>query len=187
MDGRASTSNVARVAKSATGSASRLAWTVRSALHLALGAAPAASGGVTLQLAVRRGWLRLGVEGRFDARSSEDLAGQAAVDAMFVGGALLGCGHWRWLYGCAAVTLGALSGGGRGLVDAQRVSTVYFAPGLRAGLDVPLFWRLFGYGFAQLDVLAVRARYLESTTQAQLWRAPPVAAAFGIGVGVRVW
>lgn len=162
---------------------------LRSAFHVAVGVGPAASAGATLQLAVSWRWLRAALEARFDSQAASilDEPHAAGVDAALVGATALGCAAWRWLYGCATITTAALLGGGVNLAAAERVASVYFAPGLRLGVQFTLVRALFGYSFGQLDIPLVRARYVDTSGGRQLWSAPPVAAAFGVGLGVRLW
>lgn len=153
--------------------------------HLALGSAPAPSGGATLSLLARRRWIEFGLEGRLDGFARKGL-GEGGVDAALLGGVGLVCGRWRMLFGCTTLTAAALIGGGVQLDDARRLTSLYLAPGLRLGAQLPLAGRFFLRGGAQLDVPLRRARYRDSSSGTALWSAPPVAALFGLGLGVRL-
>jgi hypothetical protein len=141
--------------------------------------APAAVG-LALDVGVRWTAFSMSAEGR--AFPSATGPAQGGVDTVTTGlftGALVPCGHWRVIAGCAIVELGGM----RGVSNAaQPTSSVVFhaASGVRLGVEVRLDDH-FALNFAG-DVLFTLqpSTFLIDTRPA--WSTPLVSGMLGAGV-----
>jgi len=151
---------------------------------LALGAAPAVTGGLGLQVSLRRGWWSLGAAGRFDLPARQEVPG-GSVSGSLLAGKLLGCLHFRFGSGCALLAAGALRAAGHDLAEAQRSSLPYVGAGARLAVELPLVSVLSLRLHADLLVALTRITLKETGTDRVLWTLPPASGLFGLAAVVR--
>ncbi len=146
---------------------------------LAIGSAPSVAGGIALQGRLQWRWASIALEGRVDLPAYLDVAGGRVSTSLLLA-SVLGCGHYRWLFGCLEVGAGAMRAAGHGIPDAESVTLAYAAGGVRLGTELPLH-RLFALRLHG-DLLAVftRATLRETSTRAEIWSTPAVSGAFGM-------
>jgi len=102
---------------------------------LGIGVAPRPAAGVAIDVGLRWPTFSVALEGRAypPAEGAAD-TGLVQLRTWQITGAVVPCGHWRWLFGCGVVEMGALSG-----TSAARTSeaTTLFrvAGGMRAGME----------------------------------------------------
>jgi hypothetical protein len=152
---------------------------VGAALAFGLGVAPRPAAGLAIDVGLRWPSFSLAVEGRvFPSAQGAADTGAVEIRTWQITGAVVPCGHRRWLFGCGIVEMGALSA----TSDArspQMGTAFHFATGLRGGVE----WQ--GW-----DHLALRA---SGEALVAPWRAalqiedgarfttPVVSGAFGAG------
>jgi hypothetical protein len=146
---------------------------------VAIGSAPSVAGGITLQGQLRFRWTSLALEGRVDLPAYLDVAGGRISTSLLLAN-VLGCGHYRWLFGCLEVAAGAMRAAGHDIPDAESVTLAYVAGGVRLGTELPLH-RVFALRLHG-DLLAAftRATLRETTTRAEIWSTPAISGAFGL-------
>lgn len=147
----------------------------------AIGAAPTATFGATLQVSARQGSLSLAAEGRGDAPSSMPLR-MGHIRTSLLVGSLVPCLHrWR-LGGCLVVSAGTIRAAGEGLVDSRQVSAPYVAAGGRLTFDFavvgPVVARLYADLSAPLTETVLRV------SDEAVWTTPPVVASLGLSAGL---
>jgi hypothetical protein len=108
---------------------------VGAALAFGLGVAPRPVVGFALDVGLRWPAFSIALEGRVFP-SAEGPADTSLVQLRTwqITGAVVPCGHWRWIFGCGLVEMGALSA----TSDARspRTGTAFhFATGLRGGVE----------------------------------------------------
>ncbi|MBX3190466.1 MAG: hypothetical protein KF819_25930 [Labilithrix sp.] len=101
------------------------------------GAAPAPATGLTAGVGLRRDWLAVLVEGRFDLPSSREVAA-GTVETSLVAGSIAPCFVRGVVFGCAVATLGSLSARARGITFPSSDDALHFLLGGRAGVAIPL-------------------------------------------------
>lgn len=148
---------------------------------LQLGTAPGPSGGVRAQVSLRWPHLSLGLEGRYDAPARGELE-RGAIATTLGGACVLGCGHYRMFFGCGTFTAAALHASGQELVDARRQTFPYIGPGARAGVQVQITRHVAVRTQAEVVVPFERISLVDSRRGVPLWRNPPVAGSFGLGL-----
>jgi hypothetical protein len=114
------------------------------------GAWNAASFGPDLLVELRRGWLGLGAEGRYDVASVG--VGGAQANVQRATGALLPCAHFSWFVLCGVASFGELWARGD-VATPQTASQLYVAFGGRIGADVAILPKLHVLG--TVDVVGV--------------------------------
>lgn len=146
---------------------------------LAIGSAASVAGGIALQ--GRLQWRRasIALEGRVDLPAYLDVSGGRVSTSLLLAG-VLGCGHYRWLFGCLEIAAGAMRAAGHDIPDAESVTLAYVAGGVRLGTELPLH-RVFALRLHG-DLLAAftRATLRETTTRAEIWSTPAISGAFGL-------
>jgi hypothetical protein len=163
-------------------------------VHVALGAggtgtlgavpAPAPGGEVFAEIQGSR-WALL-LDARVDAAVSTANDAGLGVRASLVSGTVAPCLARAPLFACALVSAGSFAGEGSGSADHPRLgSTFYAAFGARLAAEVPLFAPLFLRAHA--DAIAPATRTRLTIGDAEIWTTPALAAAFGLGVGARVF
>jgi hypothetical protein len=160
---------------------------------VAIAAAPAVAGSLSADIGA--GWehFSINLEGRADVPVSGVVDGGVRLRTSIFAGSIVPCGHYKWFVGCGLVTVGAFRAEGVGLGASMQGADVYFAAGLRAGLEwpiVPAFaLRLSGDMLVNLhpiaaDVLTVMQPKNTSSTM-EIWRSGPFTAIVGAGVVAR--
>jgi len=147
---------------------------------VAAGTAPAVNGGFTAQLGLRYGAFSAAIEGRADVPAATSAPGGGTVSGALYAGSFVPCFHARVFAACGLVTAGGLRGAGSGVADARTDVTPFAALGLRAGVEIPLVWRV------ALDVHGDFTAALTPTTLRldgrDVWTTPRAAGALGAGV-----
>jgi hypothetical protein len=145
---------------------------------LGWGVAPGPAFGATLDLGVRWPWVSISLEGRAYPAASGTTDGTLVALSRFTGAAVP-CGHWRWLFGCGLVELGAL----RVTAETDRptaTTSLHTAAGARFGVEwsphTSLAVRLSG----DLTV-AIQRSVVHLEGQAR-WQTPLVGGALGAGL-----
>jgi hypothetical protein len=149
---------------------------------MGVASAPAVSGGFTLGVGLRYGWLSLAAEGRVDLPASTEVIGGGRVSSALYLGALLPCLHLGPFSGCAVVKAGALRGEGHDLPLADAVTLPYLAAGARLAGELSLFRPLSIRIYGDFTGALARAVLRDTMTQEVLWRMPPVSGAFGLAI-----
>jgi len=149
---------------------------------VALGTAPGpAAGGLELQVGLRWSSWSAAVDGRFDFPAFADLP-VGRISALLGGGSLVGCGHYRMLFGCGVLTVAALRGAGHELLAARSVTFPYLAAGVRGGAEIPVVSRWSLRAHAELVAPFSRIRLEDSSTGAELWTTEVVSGSFALSV-----
>lgn len=104
---------------------------------LSTGALPAPSFGVRAAVGASRGIFEASLEGRFDPPVSVEERGGSAEGSLVLA-TLVPCVHYRFVLGCAQVSVGALRGAGFGFDQTREDSTFYASAGARLGAELPL-------------------------------------------------
>ncbi len=147
---------------------------------LGLGVAPRPAAGVAIDVGLRWSTFSLALEARaYPPAEGAAETGLVQLHTWQSTGAVVPCGHWRWLFGCGIVEMGVLTG-----TSAARISetTTFFhiAGGLRAGVE----WRAWEHLAlrASGDLLfAPRRLTLNLDDYEPIWTAPVMSGAFGVG------
>lgn len=145
-----------------------------------IGTQPSPTGGVALGGAVVFRKASIGVELGADWPTSADAPGGGRARAWVASASLLPCAHVSLLRGCAVATAGRLEASGVGVAAAETRAALYVALGARLALEVPLTPRLAVFTHADLMVSAGRPTLRVGADD--VWRAPAVSSALGIGV-----
>jgi hypothetical protein len=140
------------------------------------GMAPSTNVGGALGLEVRSGPWSVALEARADLPASARVDG-GTVSASQVSGALIPCGHFRALFGCALGALGRFEGTGSDVSQPSRASALYAVAGVRLGAEVALVDRLWLRVHA--DALANLNRPTLRLDGADRWSAPLLGASVG--------
>jgi hypothetical protein len=139
-----------------------------------------AAAGAALDVGVRWTAFSLSAEGRVFPSATGPVQGSAdSITTGLFTGALIPCGHWRIIGGCAIVELGGM----RGVSNAgDPTSSVVFyaASGVRASVEVRLGDH-FGLRFAG-DVLFTLQPSTFLLGKQPAWRTPLVSGTLGAGV-----
>ncbi|MBL8950236.1 MAG: hypothetical protein JNK82_05645 [Myxococcaceae bacterium] len=120
----------------------------------------------------------IGLEGRFAWPVTGALA-QGALTTSALLGAVVPCLHWKWLAGCADVSLGGLRLEGSSLLAVQAATVFHASAGLRVLFTVPLTEHFSLGAMAEGQVPFTRATALVGSDRA--WTVSPV------GGGVGAW
>jgi hypothetical protein len=148
----------------------------------ALGSAPAAALGGTVQASVRRGPFSLGLEGRGDMAASAELR-VGTMETSLLMGSLVPCLQRGILEGCVLLSAGAVRAAGRDLVDPRHVSAPFVAFGARMGVELPM-GSVLAAG-AHVDVLAPITELVLRVDGQAVWTSPPISGALGLTIGAR--
>lgn len=146
----------------------------------ALGSAPRITAGFTAQIGLRWRLASFGLEGRADLPASTDIDGLGRVKTSLLLISAVPCAHWRFLFGCALVSLGALQGSGEEVGVPRQATTFYAAVGPRLGTEIHLV--KFLYLRIHLDILATLTRTTLRIDNKDAWTTPPVSGDFGLGL-----
>jgi hypothetical protein len=126
----------------------------------------------------------LGLEGRFGWPVSGALPDGGLLTTSTVLGAVVPCLTWRWLSGCADLSLGALRLEGQALAAARQATVFHASVGLRALFTVPL-GEHFGLGvMAEGQVPLTRASALVGSVR--VWTVAPVGGGLGLWATLRL-
>jgi hypothetical protein len=150
----------------------------------ALGAAPSAAPGFTLQVSLARPRWSVGFEMRGDLPASAAAAYGGTVQSSLIFGALVPCLRHRVAALCAIAALGVERGGGAGYADPRTVSGVWAALGGRIAVELPV---------ASSVAVRVHADMLAALTRLELYvgvhdpgrriyRTPDVSGALGLAL-----
>lgn len=149
---------------------------------LGIGVAPRPAAGVAIDVGLRWPTISLALEGRAypPAEGAAD-TGLVQLRTWQITGAVVPCGHWRWLFGCGVVEMGALSG--MSAARTAEVTTLFrVAGGLRGGVE----WQ--GWEHVALrasgDVLFNPWRSELLVNNEPAWTTRVVSGSFGAGVVV---
>ena len=104
------------------------------------------------------------------------------VSTWLAGGSLVGCGHYRWLQGCALLTVAALTATGHELLEAQSSTRAYAGAGARGGLEVPLSGRLALTVQGEIVIPFGRVHLVDARSRERLWSTKAVSGGLGLGV-----
>ena len=99
--------------------------------------APAPAFNLAADVGVRWSFFSASLEGRWAAPAGIDLDG-GHLSTSLLGGALVPCGHYRWLFGCGVLALGRLSGEAAAVDHPQVGAAFHAAAGARLGVEFPL-------------------------------------------------
>jgi hypothetical protein len=153
----------------------------------AVGSAPAAAAGGTLQASVRRGSFSLGLEGRGDLASTTTFIFNGApvgdMQTSLLMGALVPCAFRGLFEGCALLSAGEVRASARGLAMPQQATAPFLAVGARVGLEIPL-GSILSAG-AHADVLAPITETVLRVSGQPVWTSPAISGAFGATIGAR--
>jgi hypothetical protein len=155
---------------------------VKAGPVFSVGALPQPGLGIMVGAGIRRGYLRLDLEGRMDSTLSSIPAaiGSGRVSATLTLGTVAPCIVAGGLYGCVLGSVGALQGAGTAFDRSHQDISVYVAVGARAGFEVSLPWKLSLR--LQADGLApLRPTTLEANGIA-LWTTPVANFAGGLAI-----
>lgn len=143
-----------------------------------VGSGPRPTGGVTVLSGLTRGWVEVGVGGRFELPVRLALESGASVSTEAFLGELSGCGVWRGGRLCALAAAGALRivGQGLSLGTVDRAAAVVLA-GVRLAYD----WRVATSLVVRpsLDVSFALTR-TSVTSDTVVWQTPPVTGSLAI-------
>jgi hypothetical protein len=145
-----------------------------------LGTQPSPTGGLAIGGALVFRRASIGVELGADWPTSADAPGGGRARAWVGSASLLPCAHLSLLRGCAVATAGRLEASGVGVAAAETRAAVYLALGARLAFEVPVAPRLAL--FAHADLMASMSRPTLRVGADDVWRAPPLSSALGIGV-----
>jgi hypothetical protein len=150
---------------------------IGAGLAVSVGSAPDLAFGAVLSAGVRKAWASIAVEARGDLPSSKPI-GTGRISTSLYAASLLPCvegGPWA---GCVVLRGGVLQGAAHDLPDARSVTSPYAAVGARGMLDV-----LQSSDIAMRLSVEIAAPWVRTTLTAggvDLWRTPPLSAAFGL-------
>jgi hypothetical protein len=143
-----------------------------------VGAAPGVAFGLAGQLAVRRGAMSIGIEGRKDFPMFASTGSGGGVTTSLWLASLVPCVHRSFFAGCALGSAGALQGTGYGVDRPQSQTTPYAAAGARLAADFdadrPLSLQI---NVDFLATLTPTKLLLNGTTA---WTTPPASGALGL-------
>ena len=140
---------------------------------------PDPAGGASLAFGRRWGAWSLAGEVRGLLTLNNPISGGVHSTLYRVTGALVPCGHWRWLLGCAVLEAGAL-GASSDAPHPLSGSSFVGGAGLRLGLQVPLGDR-FALRIAA-DGLIALPRVALVMDGIERWRSPAASASIGGGL-----
>jgi hypothetical protein len=158
---------------------------VRAAGAVGVGAAPTAAFTVDLGAGWRL-W-SIAVEGRADVPTTGSVSMGVSARTSVLAASLVPCGHYGWFVGCGLVSAGVLRAEGVNVLHAAQDEGVYFAAGVRAGIEwpiVPAFaLRASADVLVNLHPLAAQVDF--DAGRDQVWKSGPFAALFGGGLVAR--
>ena len=153
---------------------------VGAALAFGIGVAPRPAFGLAIDVGLRWRSFALAMEGRIfpSARGAAD-TGVVEIRTWQITGAVVPCGHWRWLFGCGIVEMGALSA----TSDARTPATTtlfHVAGGVRGGVE----WQAWDHLAVRAsgDVLVAPWRATMLVDNEPAWTTRIVSGAFGAGL-----
>jgi hypothetical protein len=153
----------------------------------AVGSAPAAAAGGSVQISARRGSFSLGLEGRGDLASTAPLSFNGArvgeMQTSLLMGTLVPCASRGVLEGCALLSAGAVRASASGLDMPRQVSAPFLAVGARVGLELPLGGILSAGIHA--DLLAPVTELVLRVSGQTVWTSPSISGALGLTIGAR--
>ena len=145
------------------------------------GVTPGIGGGGSIDLALRRGWWSVAVEGRGLSPTSAEHAG-GEVDANLIAGGAWACARSFGFGACGGGLVGVQLVGGDGFVDARDAVAEVAYLGVRGFTDVALggdwFVRLWGEAMGPVGTTRLTVSGQEA------WETPFLVGAFGLGA---VW
>jgi len=151
---------------------------------------PAAAVGLEVLVELRRGWLGLGVVGRYELPATIGVGGtsQASIDKLT--GSLAPCAHFGWLVTCGLATFGGTRAQGLNVDGPRTLNAPYAAFGGRVGVDVTILPKLHALG--TVDVVGIATRTVvavDGASGAAASRAQngPVEASGGIALLVPIF
>ena len=149
---------------------------------VALGMAPSPAGVLWVGGGVQRRSLSLALEGRFQFPAGIAVEG-GRVDVASLSLELVPCVELRPLRVCALLSGGALRSWATHLEAARESVTPLAGLGGRLEISVPLFWRLFFSGIA--EVRGALAQTALRVGAREVWVTPPVGGVVGIALTAR--
>ncbi len=159
-------------------------------LHLEVGAVldlgllPRPSGGLLVGGRLQRGRLSLGAEAAADLPASFSVSG-GRIDAFLLRAQLAACVSFEPVALCGLGSAGALRIDGLGLDDAKGAWAPFLAGGVRSTLEIPAQGT---YSLRiHLDLLVPVLRTLALVSDAEAWRAPPLAGTVGVSMIRHFW
>ena len=152
---------------------------IGAALAFGLGVAPRPAVGFAIDVGLRWPAFSLALEGRvFPSAEGPADTGLVQLRTWQITGAVVPCGHWRWLFGCGVVQLGALSA----TSDArspQSPTVFHVAGGVRGGVE----WQGWEHLALRVsgDMLVAPWRSALSFNNEIAWTTPILVGSFGAG------
>lgn len=124
----------------------------------------------------------ISLEGRADLPRSRS-AGGGSVEAGTLAATLVPCVRRGWLGGCALTSFEALRGSGHDLSNLSQATSLFFAIGARALVEIPLHGSLAIRAHA--DVASPLTRTSLKVGGTEVWTSPPITVALGLAAVVK--
>jgi hypothetical protein len=155
-------------------------WYSGAGGHAALGSAPGAAAGAFVFAGVLLDKASLSLEGRADAPASSTVTGGAEVGSSLLLLSAVPCFEASELFACALISAGSLRATGDRVTNPGSDSAFYAAAGGRLGTALPFYGTL---SFRlHLDLLSTLTRVTLEIDQREVWQAPQISGAAGIGL-----
>lgn len=158
------------------------AWSMSMGAETLLGPLPAITGAGTLGVALRAGFLTVGLEGRASGPAVVEIPTRGTILTFMLTGSMVPCLRGWAFEACAVGSLGTLRALGRG-VDVPEAETLFYAAaGLRAAVLVPVSERFFLRPYVEIafpvteHTLALQRR--------EVWIAPSAGAILGVSTAM---
>ncbi len=145
----------------------------------AIGTEPGATGGATVQVAVRGTVFSGAIEARADFPRAIPV-GPGFVDVSLAMGSVVPCARFQSLSTCLVLGAGLMRASGHDLDAAAVVSAPFAAGGTRLQLEWPIYSRLSLLVRGDLLVALSRVRVQESFSHDLLWSSPALSAGLSI-------
>lgn len=161
-------------------SASPIRFHGGAAFATSLGLLPAPSLGAEVAAGVRTERIGFLALGRAETQTAATASRGVEVEASFLGGGALACGHVRWGFGCLVALGGVLNGRAPQAEVSRLGANAVVLTGARVGLELPL-----GGGLAMVPHVGVWIPVVRTTlsfADAPVWTAPPIAGTLGVGL-----
>lgn len=165
----------------ATSATLPLRWSISAGASADVGTSATAQPTLRLEARARGDLFSLGLEGRFAMPVTTPLQ-QGALTTSAALGTLIPCLHYKWLAGCAQVSLGGLRIAGSGLASANQATVFHATAGLRAVFSVPLGSHFALGAMAEGQVPLTRASAVVGTEP--VWTVPPIGGGLGAWVSL---
>ena len=154
-------------------------------INLGFGSAPGFTLGLNLGLGLRVHSLSLLAEGRIDLMPTDaTTSSRDRVEATLFSGGPTACLSVEWFLGCGSYQLGVFQGRALDVIDSRIQTSTFMSADFRGGVSVPISTALSFHALGELRVPIIRtALSIDSET---VWRAPPLAGAIRLELGVTI-